>query len=233
MSSGFLQNSTIRRRRRGASRSFRRRLRSCTGSGSNSTSRSKEGSGYSTQKRCLKPPAASNPLRNGGPLPYWGAMSWVGYKVHLTESCDGEALPNLITSVRSTAATARTQTSFVPFRRGSREAGFCRPSGWRTPPTSVQATWSPATPARATSSVHPTGTTPGRRRPKKALTWPLYGYSGLESGDHHAPAREYFGLHVRESPEPDGTSSERGTTVSSAILLHWSRVLDPLGEYRS
>ncbi len=53
------------------------------------------------------------------------------------------------------------------------------------------------------------------------------------SGEYHAPIREYFGLHVRGSPEPDGPSSERGTTVSSAILLHWSRVPDPPDEFRS
>lgn len=34
-----------------------------------------------------------------------GGMSWVGYKVHLTESCD-EGLPHLITNVHTTAATA-------------------------------------------------------------------------------------------------------------------------------
>ncbi len=33
-------------------------------------------------------------------------MSRVGYKVHLTERCDEEDLPNLIASVRTTAATA-------------------------------------------------------------------------------------------------------------------------------
>jgi transposase len=32
-------------------------------------------------------------------------MSWVGYKVHLTESCD-EGLPHLITYIHTTAATA-------------------------------------------------------------------------------------------------------------------------------
>ena len=32
-------------------------------------------------------------------------MSWVGYKVHLTESCD-EGFPHLITDVHTTAATA-------------------------------------------------------------------------------------------------------------------------------
>ncbi len=30
-------------------------------------------------------------------------MNWVGYKVHLAESCD-EDLPNLITNVRTTVA---------------------------------------------------------------------------------------------------------------------------------
>jgi transposase len=33
------------------------------------------------------------------------SMGWVGYKVHLTESCD-EGLPHLITDVHTTAATA-------------------------------------------------------------------------------------------------------------------------------
>lgn len=33
------------------------------------------------------------------------SMSWVGYKVHLTESCD-EGLPHLITDIHTTAATA-------------------------------------------------------------------------------------------------------------------------------
>ncbi len=34
------------------------------------------------------------------------SMSWVGYKVHLTETCDDEELPRLITNVQTTAATA-------------------------------------------------------------------------------------------------------------------------------
>jgi transposase len=42
-----------------------------------------------------------------------GAMSWVDYKVHLTESCDDEDLPNLITSVRITVATATDVNQLV------------------------------------------------------------------------------------------------------------------------
>ena len=89
------------------------------------------------------------------------SMDWVGYKVHLTESCD-EGFPHLITDVHTTAATATDVKQLAPSNRGLHEVGFCPPSSWRTLPTSVGATSFRATPARSTSSAHPTKTTPGR-----------------------------------------------------------------------
>jgi len=95
---------------RSLKQSFRRMSRSCAGSGSNGTSRSKEGSGYSTQKRCLKSSAASNPSTKRRPATlHQRRYERVGYKVHPTEkSYDEEDSPNLITSVRTTVATAAT-----------------------------------------------------------------------------------------------------------------------------
>jgi transposase len=43
------------------------------------------------------------------------SMGWVGYKVHLTESCD-EGLPNLITDVHATAATATDVKQLGPIQ---------------------------------------------------------------------------------------------------------------------
>ena len=44
------------------------------------------------------------------------SMSWVGYKVHLTESCD-EGLPHLITDVHTTAATATDVKQLAAIQR--------------------------------------------------------------------------------------------------------------------
>ena len=56
------------------------------------------------------------------------SMSWVGYKVHLTESCD-EGLPHLITDVHTTAATA-TDVKQLPAiqQRGSQRVECRLPS---------------------------------------------------------------------------------------------------------
>jgi transposase len=43
------------------------------------------------------------------------SMSWVGYKVHLTESCE-EGLPHLITDVHTTAATATDVKQLAPIQ---------------------------------------------------------------------------------------------------------------------
>lgn len=53
-----------------------------------------------------------------------GAMSWVGYKVHLTESCDDEDLPNLITSVRTTVATATDVKQLRGIQEGLSRSGL-------------------------------------------------------------------------------------------------------------
>jgi transposase len=53
-----------------------------------------------------------------------GAMSWVGYKVHLTESCDDEDLPNLITSVRTTVATATDVKQLCAIQEGLERSGL-------------------------------------------------------------------------------------------------------------
>jgi transposase len=45
------------------------------------------------------------------------SMGWVGYKVHLTESCD-EGLPHLITDVHTTAATATDVKQLAPIQEG-------------------------------------------------------------------------------------------------------------------
>jgi transposase len=46
-----------------------------------------------------------------------GGMSWVGYKVHLTESCD-EGLPHLITNVHTTAASATDVKQLTSIQEG-------------------------------------------------------------------------------------------------------------------
>lgn len=42
-----------------------------------------------------------------------GGQGWVGYKVHLTETCDDET-PNIITHVETTAATATDEAALAP-----------------------------------------------------------------------------------------------------------------------
>jgi transposase len=51
------------------------------------------------------------------------SMSWVGYKVHLTESCD-EDLPNIITGVRTTVATATDVKQLSAIQDGLSESGL-------------------------------------------------------------------------------------------------------------
>ena len=51
------------------------------------------------------------------------SMSWVGYKVHLTESCN-EDLPNLITDVRTTVATATDVKQLSAIQDGLSESGL-------------------------------------------------------------------------------------------------------------
>jgi transposase len=51
------------------------------------------------------------------------SMSWVGYKVHLTESCDEDS-PNLITNVRTTVATATDVKQLCPIQEGLEQSGL-------------------------------------------------------------------------------------------------------------
>jgi transposase len=50
-------------------------------------------------------------------------MNWAGYKVHLTESCDGD-LPNLITSVRTTVSTAPDVKQLCAIQEGLARSGL-------------------------------------------------------------------------------------------------------------
>jgi transposase len=50
------------------------------------------------------------------------SMGWVGYKVHLTESCD-EGLPHLITNVHTTAATATDVKQLSAIQEGLAASG--------------------------------------------------------------------------------------------------------------
>src|SRR5215218_11199055 len=51
------------------------------------------------------------------------SMSWVGYKVHLTESCD-EGFPHLITDVHTTAATATDVKQLAAIQDGLAQNGL-------------------------------------------------------------------------------------------------------------
>jgi transposase len=51
------------------------------------------------------------------------SMSWVGYKVHLTESCD-EGFPHLITDVHTTAATATDVKQLTPIQQRLAASGM-------------------------------------------------------------------------------------------------------------
>jgi transposase len=51
------------------------------------------------------------------------SMGWVGYKVHLTESCD-EGPPHLITDVHTTAATATDVKQLAPIQEGLAQNGL-------------------------------------------------------------------------------------------------------------
>lgn len=46
--------------------------------------------------------------------------SWVGYKVHITETCDEET-PHLITHVETTSATATDEAALEPIHKALKE----------------------------------------------------------------------------------------------------------------
>jgi transposase len=98
------------------------------------------------------------------------SMSWVGYKVHLTESCD-EGLPHLITDVHTTVATATDVKQLSAIQQRLAASAVLPAEQQQTLPTSVAATSFQATLARSTSSAQPTKTTPGTPKPTRASTW--------------------------------------------------------------
>jgi transposase len=51
------------------------------------------------------------------------ALKWVGYKLHLTESCQ-EGAPKLITSVRTSVATATDVKQLCPIQEGLERSGL-------------------------------------------------------------------------------------------------------------
>ena len=101
---GFSNNSMLLTRHK-SSKSFQR-SRSCAKSGSSTTRESTGGIRVLDPKEM--PEAAQrieSPYEVEARYSTKRSMGWVGYKVHLTESCD-EGFPHLITDVHTTAATA-------------------------------------------------------------------------------------------------------------------------------
>src|SRR4051794_7827674 len=99
------------------------------------------------------------------------SMGWVGYKVHLTESCE-EGLPHLITDLHTTAATATDAKQLAPIQdrlaaNGVLPAEQLADSFYGY----AEATSFRATLVRSTSSALPSRTTPCKRMPTKASTW--------------------------------------------------------------
>jgi transposase len=56
-------------------------------------------------------------VARAGPM---GGLGWVGYKVHLTETCEEET-PNIIMHVETTAATATDEAALAPIHTALRE----------------------------------------------------------------------------------------------------------------
>jgi transposase len=99
------------------------------------------------------------------------SMGWVGYKVHLTESCD-EGFPHLITDVHTTAATATDVKQLAPIQ-DRLAASRVLPAEQLADSSYVCGSnlVSSHAATRSTSSALPSRTTPGRPKPQKASTW--------------------------------------------------------------
>jgi transposase len=98
------------------------------------------------------------------------SMDWVGYKVHLTESCD-EGFPHLITDVHTTTATATDVKQLGAIQQRLARSGLL-PAEQLADSSYVcgsNLVWSHAR-HRSTSSAHPTKTILGRPKPTKAST---------------------------------------------------------------
>ncbi len=66
--------------------------------------------------------------------------SWVGYKVHLTESCDEDS-PHLVTHVETTTATTSDVSRVTPIHDALARHDRLRDSTWWTLPTSARTHW--------------------------------------------------------------------------------------------
>jgi transposase len=99
------------------------------------------------------------------------SMRWVGYKVHLTESCD-KGFPYLITDVHTTAATATDVKQLAAIQQRLTASGVL-PAQQLADSSYVCGSNLVFSHARQIDlgSAQPTRTTPGKRRPMKASTW--------------------------------------------------------------
>jgi hypothetical protein len=70
-------------------------------------------------------------------------ISWVGYKAHLTETCDPET-PHLITNVETTPATTPDDNMVTVVHQSLEKASCCHPSIWSTRATRTHTCWSTA-----------------------------------------------------------------------------------------
>ena len=104
--------------------------------------------------------------------------SWVGYRVHLTETCDDE-LPSVLTDVRTAPATVPTGRRRPSSTRLWRRRDCSpKPSSW-TPATSTRSSCSRARRGTAwTCSVPPAPTTSGRPRRGRASRRPPSPWTG-------------------------------------------------------
>ena len=75
-------------------------------------------------------------------------VEWVGYKAHLTETCD-EDRPHLIVNVETTPATTPDDNMIERSMSRRRGATCCRASTWSTRATPIPRSSSPASASTA------------------------------------------------------------------------------------
>jgi transposase len=119
------------------------------------------------------------------------STSWVGYKVHLTESCDKE-LPHLITDVHTTAATATDVKQLAPIQRRL-AANRMLPSFQLADSSYVCGSNLVLSHARQIDlgSAQPSRTTPGKPKQAKASTWQTSASTGKQDGNLSPEAPEH------------------------------------------
>ncbi|MDP9476182.1 MAG: hypothetical protein M3R38_10955 [Actinomycetota bacterium] len=105
-------------------------------------------------------------------------VNWVGYKAHLTETCDKDG-PNLITHVETTPSTSPTCGRWPRCTRPSPGRTSCpRGISW-TPDTWGRRRWrTPGASTASTCSGRCGATAAGRRRSREASTRPAFGSTG-------------------------------------------------------